>query len=204
MAFDDLERVILAAGGLLQVTHRAPARRHRSVESMVRWSAQLLDAAELDVLTRFSVFAGAVSGVDASAVVEPMEPSAAPFHLAALADRSLLAADVGHASTRYSMLSTVRAVAERWLDESGDGRRRPVASRRVRRSAVREVDDLLRTPREAEGRRRLDELVDEVRAAHTLGAARSEPSSPRTSAAPFSTPPTRVCGTSRRSGAASC
>ena len=48
----------------------------------------------------------------------PADPSGGIFDLAALAERSLLVTEVDGSDTRYSMLTTVRAVAERWLEEA--------------------------------------------------------------------------------------
>ena len=172
MTFDELESAI-GDGMRIPVTHRSPARRHRSLDSLVTWSAEMLDASLRRTLTAFSVFAGAVTPADAAAVLAP-DPAAVIFDLASLAERSLLVAEVDGPTTRYRMLATVRAVAGRWLDESR-------ASDEVRRchaehfaDAIRLVDRQIRTPDEAEGRRRLDSIVAEVRAAHRW-AQRHEP-----------------------------
>lgn len=166
MTLDDLERVIADQRGLLQMSHRTPAKRHRSLESLVRWSAQHLDAQEHRVFTEFSVFAGRVTASDAGAVLAPADPAVAAVDLASLAERSLLVADLSGSETRYSMLSTMRAVAGRWLEASG-----ALPDTRTRHAehvatALRHVDDVLRSPNEIEGRRRLDGLVDETRAAY--------------------------------------
>ncbi len=164
MTFDELESAI-GDGMPMPVTHRSPARRHRSLDSLVMWSAELLEAPLRHTLIEFSVFAGAVDASDAAAVLAPDRP-AVIFDLASLAERSLLVAEVDGPTTRYRMLATVRAVAGRWLDESQ-------ASDEVRRrhaehfaDATRLVDRQIRTPAEAEGRRRLDSIVAEVRTAH--------------------------------------
>ncbi|MEY2471460.1 MAG: hypothetical protein QOK28_789 [Actinomycetota bacterium] len=167
MTVDDLERVIVDQSGLLQMSHRTPAHRHRSVSSLVKWSAQLLDPPQHRAFVDFSVFAGRVTATDAAAVLAPSDPHDAVIHLASLAERSLLVADLTGNETRYSMLSTVRAVAGRWLEESGrehESRQRHAAY--VAR-ALGEIDDVLRSPQEGDGRQRLDGLVDEARAAYS-------------------------------------
>ncbi|MDQ3108200.1 MAG: helix-turn-helix transcriptional regulator, partial [Actinomycetota bacterium] len=169
MTFDDLERVILEPHALMAVSHRSPTRRHRSLESLAGWSADLLEPSHRRLFTELSVFAGGVTATEAAAVVAPGEPEAVVrLGLAELAERSLLAADVEDedGETRYVMLSTVRTVAARWLDESGVAAAVRDRHAFVVANALREVDDLLRTPREAEGRRRLASLGDEARAAH--------------------------------------
>lgn len=174
VAFEELERMVVAEQGLLQVTHRAPAPRHRSLRSLVGWSADLLDPHHRALLTGFSVFAGEVTAADAGAVLAPDEPAGVVFDLAALAERSLLVADVTGPETRYSMLSAVRAVTAGWLEGSG---RAPALRQRHAEHVVdvlRQVDLALRTPEEGTARRRLDGVVAEVRAAHAW-ARRHDP-----------------------------
>ena len=120
------------------------------------------------------MFAGSVAAADAAAVVGA-DRAGVIFDLAALAERSLLVADVGESATRYRMLATVRSVAGRWLEESssaGDVRRRHAEHFT---DATRLIDAQIRTADEARGRRRLDEIVAEVRAAHRW-ARRHHPS----------------------------
>ncbi len=166
MTFDDLERAIAERLPLLQMSHRAPTRRHRSLGSLVAWSAELLDTPQRELFTRFSVFAGPVTAAEAGAVLAPDAPGSVTFDLAALAERSLLVADGTRSQTRYAMFTTVRAVAEQWLEQSG----RAETERRRHAEHVAEVlgaiDDQLRTTQEGDGRRRLEDLVDEARAAH--------------------------------------
>jgi predicted ATPase len=164
MTFDELERAIVV-GMPMPVTHRSPVRHHRSLDSMVAWSADLLDASLRSAFTEFAVFAGSVSAPDAAAVVGAGRPTVV-YDLAALAERSLLVADFDGSATRYRMLATVRAVAVRWLEDSG-------TSNEVRRrhaehftEVTKMIDRDIRTPGEADGRRRLDAIAAEVRAAH--------------------------------------
>jgi hypothetical protein len=173
MTFDELALAI-GEGAPMPVTHRSPVRRHRSLESLVAWSAELLDPSLRRTFTEFAVFAGSVAAADAAAVVGA-DRAGVIFDLAALAERSLLVADVGESATRYRMLATVRSVAGRWLEESssaGDVRRRHAEHFT---DATRLIDAQIRTADEARGRRRLDEIVAEVRAAHRW-ARRHHPS----------------------------
>ncbi len=171
MSFDDLEATIADGTSLLRLSHRTPAARHRSLESVVAWSTDLLDADQRRMFRDFSVFAGRVDVADAAAVVAPDDPTGARFDLASLAERSLLVADVDGAGSRYDMLTTMRAVAERWLEESGDADAMRRRHAEHIRDVLRDVDDQLRTPAEPEGRRRLALLIDEARAAfHWAGS----------------------------------
>jgi predicted ATPase len=166
MTFDELERAIVV-GMPMPVTHRSPVRHHRSLDSLVTWSAELLDASLRRTFTEFAVFAGSVTATDAAAVVSVgVDRPTVIFQLAALAERSLLVADVAGSTTRYRMLTTVRAVAARWLDDSGtaDEVRRRHAEHFT--SAAVMIDRQIRTPAEADGRQRLDAIAAELRAAH--------------------------------------
>jgi predicted ATPase len=166
MTLDDLEDAILSGTSLLQLHHRAPARRHRSLESVVDWSATLLDPEERTVLDTFSVFAGPVTSADAGAVLAPEEPGRVRPSLAALAERSLLVADLDGPAARYSMLATVRAVTGRRL--AGSAAAGDVQARHATYigAVLAEVDAAMRGPSEPTARTRLAEVVDEARAAH--------------------------------------
>lgn len=175
MTFDELEAAIEDGTHLLQVSHRSPARRHRSLDSLVAWSAALLDVDDRRTFTELSAFAGSVSAADVAEVLGSERSSHVAVTLGSLADRSLLVAATDGASTKYRMLSTVRAVAGRWLDGDVD------AATDVRRrhavyfaEVIRAVDHAIRTPSEIEGRHRLDAVADEIRTAH-YWAQRHEP-----------------------------
>lgn len=185
MTLDDLEEAISSGASLLQLHHRAPARRHRSLESVVDWSVALLEPAERAVLDGFSVFAGPVTATDAGAVLDPESAGRVRPALAALAERSLLVADVEAPAARYSMLATIRAASSQRLTASGadqDLRGRHAAHF----AAVTETtDDLARTPQEPAGRARLDSVIDEVRRAHRWARRHDPVLASRLSAALF-------------------
>ncbi len=166
MTLDELDAGIRTGASLRQITHRSPTSRHRSVASVVDWSVSLLEAEQQRLFAGLSVFAGRVSASDIAAVLAPHEPSGVRFGLAALAERSLLVSESRAVETEYSMLRTVRAVAEHLLEEQGAAHATQRSHAEHVREVLGQVDDLVRTPRELEGRVRLDGLVDEVRAAH--------------------------------------
>ena len=167
MTFDELEAAIDEGPHLLQVSHRSPTRRHRSIESLVEWSAAMFAPDKRRMFAELSVFAGAVGAADVAEVVGSTRSPQVQFTLGALADRSLLTTVTDGASTRYRMLSTVRAVAGRWLDDDPDAAT-AVRGRHATHFAEvsRSIDAAIRTPDEVAGRRRLDAVVDELRAAH--------------------------------------
>jgi predicted ATPase/DNA-binding winged helix-turn-helix (wHTH) protein len=167
MTFDELEAAVASGGGWpVQLTHRTPSRRHRSLESLVEWSADLLDDGHRRVFEDCAVFAGSVSMDDAVAVLAPDAPGAAMVALGELVDRSLLAVDLGGPVARFRMLDSVKGVARRWLAASG--RAGDVHHRHALAVAshVEAVDRDLRSDRERAARERLDALVPEVRQAH--------------------------------------
>ncbi len=166
MSFDELADNVAAGTPMLQVSHRTPARRHRSLESLVRGSAELLDDRQRSLFEGFSVFAGGVSVADAAAVLSPDDGDGVIFEFAALAERSLLVVDTSGPSSRYSMLVTMRSVARRWLADSGHAAALRRRHAEYFAEVLAQIDGDLRGAGEADARTRLDGLVDEVRVAH--------------------------------------
>ena len=174
MTFDELEAVVGTRDRLLQVTHRTPTARHRTLTSMVEWSTTLLAPLERDALTQCAVFAGPFTVAAARRVL----PDAAG-EVPALAERSLLATDLGGPVARHRMLETVRAVATGWLDGRVDAE--AVRGRHLDwvLAEATTADRELRGTDEPLGRRHFDDLVAEARQAHRwssvvdpVGAAR--------------------------------
>jgi len=171
MTFTELADAIEQGTPLLQVSHRARAGRHRSLASLLRWSTELLEPDRRELFEGFAVFAGSVTAEDVAAVLGsgegPPDPSGVRFDLAALVERSLLVADTTAAPSRYSMLVTIRTAAVGHLEDSG--RAGAARGRHAEHylEVLREIDDVIRTPQEADGRHALGAVVAEIRAAHT-------------------------------------
>lgn len=175
MSFDELAAAMKDGGSeLVHVTHRTPAVRHRSAESLIAWSAEQLTPDERADFIAFGAFAGAVTAADAMAVIRPGEQLGASTALWVLADHSLLSADVNEGRTTYRMLATVRAVARRWLAHSDQNENIHRRHAEHARAVVRDIDDEIRGEREGSARARLDEVVAETRAA-VRWASRHEP-----------------------------
>jgi predicted ATPase/DNA-binding winged helix-turn-helix (wHTH) protein len=171
MTFDDLEAAIVEGGGWpVQMTHRTPSQRHRSLTSLVDWSVDLLSDEHHRIFEDSSVFADAVPMSDAVAVLGPDSPDTVVVALTELVDRSLLSVDLAGPTARYRMLESVKRVARRRLDESGRSadlhRRHAVAVC----DAVATIDLDLRTEGEPAARRRFDSILTEVRQAHRWSA----------------------------------
>ncbi|MEV6412651.1 LuxR C-terminal-related transcriptional regulator [Kribbella sp. NPDC051718] len=111
-ALDDLLRLI--SGG------RGPDQRHHSLGDVIGWSLELLDDEERLLFRRLGVFVG---GFDLAAVVA-LDPEygvgAVADLIGRLVDRSLVVHRRVGATTRWSLLETVRAVALHELEASGE------------------------------------------------------------------------------------
>jgi predicted ATPase/DNA-binding winged helix-turn-helix (wHTH) protein len=162
MTLDDLESAVRDTGLLTRMSHRTATARHRTLASMVEWSSALLPPEQRDAFARMSVFAGAVTASDAAAVVG----ADAGLVLPELAERSLLAADLRGPTARYRMLETVRAVAAAQLSRSDSGGETARRHASWVAQALHDADVALRGVEERAGRRRLWDIVDELRVAH--------------------------------------
>ena len=96
--------------------------RHRTLEKTIDWSHDLLEPDEKSLLARLAVFsggctleaAGSICGDDLD-VIEG---------LASLVDHSLLGFSESDAGPRFTMLDTIRAYADRRLQQSGEAEHR--------------------------------------------------------------------------------
>jgi len=107
--------------GLLSGGAARPGR-HRSLESLVSWSYELLGDAERRLLARLSVLRGGFDLEVAERVAggEPLAPQVVVGLLASLAGKSLVQIKAGQV-IRYSLLETVRQFAADRLAASGEG-----------------------------------------------------------------------------------
>ncbi|WP_242424667.1 BTAD domain-containing putative transcriptional regulator [Frankia sp. EI5c] len=152
--------------------HRAGRRRGpapRALEGVVGWSVSMLDPPHRAMLRTLGVFAGPAAAADVAALAETTEAKARDI-LDALAARALaaralvaVAADPAQAPVRYALPWTARDYARRRLGASEPGLARAHARHVL--AELRAADALLRTPREAEGHRRLEDLLAEALAA---------------------------------------
>jgi predicted ATPase/DNA-binding winged helix-turn-helix (wHTH) protein len=163
MTFDDIIDSLDAGAPVLQVSHRSSGHRHRNLDSLVNWSVGLLPDDQRRLFEDCCVFAGAVTVDDAAVVLDT--GSATVLHLADLAERSLLAADLTATSARYRMLQTVRSSVTPSFESSG--RARDVRARHARHftSVAADGDRRIRCIDEHAGRRRFEGIVPELRAA---------------------------------------
>ena len=107
---------------LLTQGHRTALARHQTLGATLDWSYELLPASERVVLCRLAVFAGWFTMDAASAVASGGQVSEADVvdSLANLAEKSLVATEIGGAMVHYRLLESMRAYA---LDKLKEERR---------------------------------------------------------------------------------
>jgi predicted ATPase/DNA-binding SARP family transcriptional activator len=112
LSLDEINNRLDQRFQLLTGGHRTTPPRHQTLQALIDWSYELLDAEEQEMLERLSVFAGGFDLDSAEAVAGAGFDSEVGVldRLAALVDKSLLQLDdVG--SIRYRLLETVRDYA---------------------------------------------------------------------------------------------
>jgi predicted ATPase/DNA-binding SARP family transcriptional activator len=144
---------------LPELTRRDVHERHRTLGRLVDWSIRLLDEEARQVLFAMAVFSGSVDAEDVAAVSR--HPS--PFDvLCRLADRSLVLIDTSRDTARFHMLRTIRQAALAAAHDVPDLRARH-AGWLV--DAVSIADQQLRGPNELPAQERIEQLLDDARAA---------------------------------------
>ena len=170
------ERFRLLSGG-----RRSAIDRHQTLRATVDWSYSLLTGAEQLVFTRLGTFPGTFESAAAEAVAtgDGIEGWDVLDALTSLVDKSMLVADAApDASTRYSMLETLRSYARQRLDETGD------ADARRRRHAehyatfAEELGPRLHSVDELAWRARLRAELDNLRAAVNWSLDSPPPATP--------------------------
>ena len=147
--------------GLLTAGHRA-TRRHHSLRAVVDWSYQQLLPAEQQLFRQLSVFRG---WFGASAAREAAGADVIPLVLD-LVDRSLVTADRDGGATRYRLLETLRDYGLDRLAERGELDAAHARHARWAADLVARAAHGLRGTDEADWAARLDQHLDDLRAAH--------------------------------------
>jgi predicted ATPase/class 3 adenylate cyclase len=159
---------------LLTSGRRTAVPRQRTLQGLIDWSWDLLDADDQRLLRRLAVFAGGWALDDAAAVTgsqdDPSEPPARASRLdtldglGRLVDRSLVV--VTHdATTRYGMLETIREYARDRLDESGEEAEQQARHFALFRRLAVDAGPALQGPGMIATLKRLDAEIDNLRAA---------------------------------------
>jgi predicted ATPase/DNA-binding winged helix-turn-helix (wHTH) protein len=160
MGLEELTTVVATRLDLLRSPMRETTDRHRTLTTLIAWSEELLDPEERTAFSELAVFAGPVGMVDLTGVLSGDDAFDA---VCRLVDQSLAVVDTAHGPARYRLLETVRRSASLRLDDGGAVARRHAA---WFSEVAEDADQLLHTPAEAEGRARIEDRRDELRAAH--------------------------------------
>ena len=154
----DLAEQIDASLGtrLGNLARRGGEPRHRTLRAAIEWSERLLPQDAREALAQWTVFAGAVRRSDALAVLQ-----VAPDVIDELARRSLLNVEIHSGRTYYGMLQTVRSAVGSASEATERRHLEHFAT------AAAEAAAALQTPEEPEAHRRIVELIDELRLAHS-------------------------------------
>ena len=103
--------------GVLAGSSKSGVARHRTLETTIDWSYQLLEVSEREIFRRLSVFVGGfdLEGAEAVAGREDV------FDLLdSLVDKSLVVTVRTHLGVRFRMLEPIRQFAARRLEASGE------------------------------------------------------------------------------------
>lgn len=96
------------------------ASRHRSMTAVVRWSIDLLDPADADLLEWLTLLPGSFTLSDARRLVPDAVSIDLDAGIDALVDASLVSIDTGSGITGYRLLYSVHACARRRLVDRGE------------------------------------------------------------------------------------
>ena len=150
--------------GLLAAGRRGDDR-HRSLRAVADWSYQQLPTAEQQLFDQLSVFRGWFDIGDARGV-SACEPGDIGPLVLQLSDRSLISARSDGDTTRYRLLETLRRYGLERLEARGELETAHARHARWAAELVTRAADGMRGPGEAAWAARLDQHLDDLRAAH--------------------------------------
>lgn len=166
----DLAERLSSRFRLLRGGERMGAQRHRSLRAVVDWSYQLLDERARMVFDRIAVFAGWFPLAAAEAVVsrtgDGVDALDVADVVADLVDRSMVVARTDDATTRYTLLETLRAYGRERLHDRGETQRAQRAHAAYYLTLAETAAARLYGPDHVRWAQALDSALDELRAAH--------------------------------------
>ena len=152
---------------------RVIQERQQTLRALVDWSYELLEKAEQTVLNRLSVFVG---GFDLAAAEQvcgtaPLASDDVLDLLGSLVEKSLVMPDERDDGTRYRMLETIRDYARERLEKSGEAKATAVRHCEHFFVLAKSAGRGLTGPEQADWILRLENEIDNVRAAAGLALA---------------------------------
>ena len=152
---------------LLTRGSRGALPRQQTLRGLVDWSFDLLEANERTALCRFSVFSGGWRLPEAEEVIVGGEIGDQEVLdlLSSLVRKSLVQLDSGTGIARYRMLETIRQYAAEQTGAREEFLAMARAHARVYAALAENAAGQLRGPEAPEGLERLDEELDNLRAA---------------------------------------
>jgi predicted ATPase/DNA-binding CsgD family transcriptional regulator len=157
---------------------RTAAPRQRTIRGALDWSHDLLSESERRVFQRLSVFAGGwtLEAAEEVACGEGIGQSEVLDLLSGLVEKSLVIAELAAESGRgrYRLLEPVRQFAFGKLEESGEVEEVKHAHAEYFLALAEQAEPEVVGPREAEWLERLEEELDNFRAALSWARARGE------------------------------
>jgi predicted ATPase/DNA-binding SARP family transcriptional activator/DNA-binding CsgD family transcriptional regulator len=162
---------------LLSGGARTAVSRQRTLRGTLDWSHELLSEPERKIFRKLSVFAGGWT-LEASEAVgsgEDIEEIEVLDLLSELVDKSLVVAEpTEQGGVRYRLLEPVRQYALDKLEQSGEAEDVKRSHAGYFLALAEEAEPLLSGSHEAEWFERLEEELDNIRAAHSWALAHGE------------------------------
>ena len=162
---------------LLSGGARTAVSRQRTLRGTLDWSHELLSEPERKIFRKLSVFAGGWT-LEASEAVgsgEDIEETEILNLLSGLVEKSLVVAETTEqGGVRYRLLEPVRQYALEKLEQSGEAEDVKRSHAGYFLALAEEAEPWLSGPREAEWFERLEEELDNMRAAHSWARAHGE------------------------------
>lgn len=158
------ERFSVLVGG-----PRSSTDRHRTLQSVVAWSHDLLPDAEAALFDRLSVFAGSFTLVAAERICadgRTIRASDVAGLLSELVEKSMVVVTHEDGAVRYRLLDTLRAFGAERLDESGDTENHRRAHAAYHVEFAEEIGPRVRTPDERDAVVAINNAVNDLRTAH--------------------------------------
>ena len=173
MSIDDINVRLKDRFKLLTGGSRVALERQQTLRALVQWSYDLLQPDEMALLDRLSVFSGGFDLAAAEVVggADPLDLFDVVDLVGSLVEKSLVLIVESDDGTRYGMLETIREFSRERLQASGDFDATAKRHCDYFLDFAKTARDRLQGAEQAEWTRRLEDDLDNVRAAIALALA---------------------------------